>query len=653
MEGGSGVTYAEKRVQRRWLKNTLPEAYLGNTVFWDFLGEDQNQPDPRDETKSKVPAATGEISDYRDPWRVTGAASLAMATGESGQILRLLHLDESSWFWEGYEDVNLGAWDLKPGDREEEAYWCQGAAAITGIKYFTHHTLHAPLRWLIVQKELSTTILSPIYHSVPVAYSNAALEGRSASRIDPNELLSFSLKHTEGRAHVDVDINPPHRDLPLQVAIIDDHGGWSIWNVTGDLHTATGTLRPTLYRRGVFWEGLPDEQRGGFGLLWYHPPPGFAQRTTGSDDMENAAALLGVASVLPRRSRTLLMWNYTTIQVLNADVGHIASYVAITQRSLNKDKILQVQPNPSDPSQALVLTTHSMLCLDICPGGENAQAEPQVTHAYLHDHPGNPTLQFSASSCMRDRSAALVLIYPKDGPRVSIFWFYRGARGGPGQFSHQLQYFRREDGPELNSFPTLCALPMRMASYNKKAAHGPGSMYRDLNVEFHQVVFIGRRQSMGYWTCATVNRGADKLLAPEPWTTVRGPEDRNPAVVKQIKRRAAYVNYMADKFVVPDALEDADSLAAPQGEWEIWDENPWLEFEPLPTVKRQILVKRRFYPHVALEAYRALLSGVEPLRVGSLETIRQMLDAGLRLEGVPRRSLSVLWYGMVRDTSRG
>lgn len=644
MEGGSGLTYSEKRVQRRWLKNTLPEAYLGNTALWDFLSEDQNQPDPQDATKPKVPAAAGEISDYRDPWRVTGAASLAMATGEGGQILRLLHLDESPWFWEGYDNVALCAWDLKPGDREEEAYWCQGAAPITGIKYFTHISLHAPLRWLIVQKELSTTIMSPIYHSVPVAYSNAALEGRSASRVDPNELLSFTLEHTEGRAHVDVDINPPHRNLPLQVAIIDDHGGWSIWNVTGDLHATTGAPRHTLYRRGAFWEHLPDGQRGGFGILWYHPPfevndTGFVQHTTGGDDPENVTALSSIASVLPRRSRTLLMWNYTTIQTLNTDVGSVFSHVAITQRSLNKEKILQVRPNPSDLSQALVLTTHSILCLDICPEGENAQAEPKIVQAYLHDHPGNPTLQFSVSSCMRDRNAALVLIYPKDGARVSVFWFYRGVKGSLDQFSHQLQYFRREDDPELDSFPTLCVLPMRIASYNKKADYGPGSMYRDHSVEFHQIVSICRRQSMGYWTCATVNRGTDKLLAPEPWSKAWGSEERSPAMMKQIKRRAAYVKYMADKFVVPDALEDVDSLVAPQHEGEIRDENPWLEFEPLPTVRRQILVKRSFYPHVALEAYRALLSVGATLRSESLEAVQQMLNAGLRLEVVPRRSM--------------
>lgn len=634
------MTYSEKRVQRRWLKNTLPEAYLGNTVFWDFLSDDRNQMNPRDATESKVPAAAGEISDCRDPWRVTGAASLAMAAGESGQILRLLHLDESPWFWEGYEDVSLGAWDLKPGDREEEAYWCQSAAAITRIKYFTHLAFRAPLRWLIVQKELSTTILSPVYHSVPVAYSNAALEGRSASRIDPNELLSFTLEHTEGRPHVDVDINPPHRDLPLQVALIDDHGGWSIWNVTGDLHSTSGTLRTTLYMRGTFWEDLSDEQKGDFGILWYHPPPDLdGQEISDDKDPENVNTVFGATPVLPRRSHTVLMWSCTTIQVLNVEAGSIFSYLAITQRSLNKDKILQVLSNPLNPSQALVLTTHSMLCLDICPEGEDAQVEPHIVHAYFHDHPGDPTLQLSVSSCLGDRNAAFVLIYPRDGPQVSIFWFYAGVNGSLGQFSHQLQYFRRGDSLEPDAPHTLSILPMRLASYKKSAAHGPGSTYRDLNIEFHQVVSVGRRQGMGYWTCATVDRGADKILAPEPWTTAWGPEERNPAVVRQIKRRVAYVNYMAEKFVVPDALENVDSMVARHGEGETGDESPWLEFEPPPSVKRQILAKRRFYPHVALEAYRAQLTRGTVLRSESLEAVRQMLHVGLRLEGVPRRSL--------------
>lgn len=644
MENEDYVTYEEKRVQERWLKNTLPEAFLGNTVFPDLLTEGQDQPEPQTpiKSKSKARAAAGEISDWRDPWRVTGAASLAMATGEGGQILRLLRLYESPWLWDDQEDVSLGTWDLRPGDREEEAYWCRDAAPITRIKYFTHLALGVPFRWLIVQKESSTTILSPVYHPVPVSYSNAALEDRPASRVDPNEVLSFTLEHTEGRSHVDVDINPARRDAPLQVAIIDDHGGWSIWNVSGELSSvASPTLRPTLYRRGTFWEDIPDEQRRGFGLLWYHPPPDdFGYDPRGDEDPENIAALPGVTSVLAGRSHTLMMWNHSTIQVLDTDAGSVCAYVAITQRTEKKEAILQIQSNPADPSQALVLTTHSVICLDICPLGEYERASPHVLHAYHHDHPRNPTLELSASTSAVDGNAAFVLVYTKDSPRASIFWFYGATGNSIERYSYQLQYFRR-DGPENTDAHSLCVLPMKLSTYKKKAPRGTGSMYRRLDLEFQQIVSVGTRQSLGFWLCSTAKRRTGKILSPEPWRPTewgRGVE-RSPQEAEQIKRRLAYVHHMTEKLVVPDPLEDINALVTTQWGEEGKDENSWLEFEPLPSVKREILIKRRFYPHVVLEAYRDTLSEGRTLRNESLEAVRLMLGAGLRAEGVPRRSL--------------
>ena len=644
MEPANEVTYAEKRVQERWLRNTLPEAALGNTPIFELLGDSQHQPNPRGATQQNVPAAAGEISDYRNPWRLTSAPSLAMAAGEGGQILRILRLSEYPWLWTDHDDVALRTWDLKPADREEEAFWCQGAAPITRIKYFTHLESYAPLRWLIVQTQSSTTILSPVYHSVPVAYLNAALDDRPVSRIDPNEILSFTLKHTKGRRHIDVSINPPSHDSPLQVALIDGHGGWSIWNVSGDLTTTNSSPKPTLFKRGNFWDNLPDEERGGFGILWYRslskdrsssPGQGFAS----NEDLGGFAGFSSTAIDLPRHSHTLLLWNHSTIQVLDASTGSVYSYIAITQRSPKKERILQIQSNPSDPSQALVLTTHSMMCLDICPGGEHERETPHIVHAYLHDHPGDPTLQFSASRSAKDSNAAFVLIFPKDGPRVSIFWFYGSGDGKLGQFSHQLQFLRQEDSNELDSLRTLCVLPMRLAPYRTESSSGPGSMYRYLDIEFQQIVSIGRRQSLGYWISATVTRGADEILSPEPWKSSGREGERDPAEVEQIKRRVAYLNYMADKFVVADCFEDVDVFVAPRKSEDTQVEDSFLEFEPLPSVKREILIKRRFHPYVALEAYRALFAQPGMLRRESLEVVRQMLQAGLRSQQIPRRSL--------------
>ncbi|SPO03884.1 uncharacterized protein DNG_06567 [Cephalotrichum gorgonifer] len=572
-----------------------------------------------------------------------------MVTGEGGQILRILRLDESSWLWDENKDVTLGALDLKPGDREEEAYWCRDAAPITRIKYFTHLPPAAPLRWLVVQTASTTTILSPVYHSVPVSYSHSALGQLPPSRVDPNEVLTMTLEHTAGRSHVDVDINPPSPDTPLQIAVIDDHGGWSVWNVKGDMTPVVGSPpRLTLHKRGTFWEVVPEEQRRGFGILWYRPPrdPGgslFAQRST-DDDKHKGITHPGLAPVLAERSHTLLIWNYTTIQVVNTNTGAAIGHIPITQRSEDKEIILQVRSNPSDPSQALVLTTHSILLLNICPAGEDSPDEgPSIIHAFLHDHPGNPTLQLSVSRSLVDNGTSFGLIFPSDGPRASVFWFYGATDSGLGQFSHQVQYLRRDESPELDSLHTLCILPMRLSTYHKNAPRGPGAMYRHLNVEFHQVVSLGRRQSMGYWICATAKRGIGDILAPEPRKPIGADADPrgNPQVTKQVKRRLAYTRYMDDKFVVPDSFEDVEGLVRPQAGGEArGSSDTWVDFTPLPSVQREVLLRRRFYPHVVLELYRELLStGGKALRTKSLEVVRQMLQEGLESDENPRRSL--------------
>ncbi|CAI4218191.1 unnamed protein product [Parascedosporium putredinis] len=504
------LLYEAKRMQGRWLKNAFPEVAMGDPYVSSLLAE-----------AAVDPALTGDLPSYR-PQVVAGEISrleswpqglpavpvpvLAMTTGEGGQILRLMRITDSFWTWGSDADVALQMWSPKPDDQEDESYWCRSAAPITHVKFAHHMGKTAPLRWLIVQKDTSTTILSPTYHSVPVAYQDSALE-----------------------------------ELPL--AIIDTLGYWSIWNIKISTVSSKIHAQATLYKRGhPSWD--TPLHGGEFGTLWYHPPPleewDFSQQAP-----ENPTEDIGIGGAVP--------------YLLDTDRNFVFAAVPITARSASQETILDVVPNPADLSQVFVLTTASLICLDICPSGEIArEVQPEIIQAFLHGHPKNMTLRMSAT-CMpniADGGSIMIIIFPCKSSQVDIFWFYGTPDSpSPGQCSYQTLDLEGEQDTELDNLRELVVLPLDISRGKQPIGSEMEALFDESELQFHQLISYGRRQSLGYWICLTAKRGLYEVTAP----TARSEKEIKKHESLLAKRRTRYLNYMGDKFAVPDALTNPET----------------------------------------------------------------------------------------------
>ena len=156
---------------------------MGNPALQGFLEESMDRfQKVEGEASDRPMIAIGQMTNVRDPSRVSGALVLAVATGESGELLRLARIDESKWQWEQNRDVGLQLSVIDPDDLEEEAIWASDGLPISQIKFATSLSRYDSVRWLMVQKQTSTTVLQPEYHKVPVSQrqSNDLSVGRAS-----------------------------------------------------------------------------------------------------------------------------------------------------------------------------------------------------------------------------------------------------------------------------------------------------------------------------------------------------------------------------------------------------------------------------------------------------------------------------------------
>ncbi|XP_044723931.1 RNA polymerase i-specific transcription-initiation factor domain-containing protein [Hirsutella rhossiliensis] len=249
----SSQLWRERQLQRRWLLNTHPEAFMGNQSFQGYLKEDMERFRRAEETIRRRPLlAVGLMSDLRDARAPKAMSLLAVAAGESGEQLRLTRMDETQWQWGAETEAVLHLSVIDSDYKEEEALWATDAVPISQVKAATYSSPSNSVRWLLVQKPTWTAILQPEYHPYHVPDDDAAGDPthQRASYINPNPLLTLHHHQTGGNAHSDVSFNPPALKRPPQLAVLDECGYWTIWNVSGTWKIDKKTLRLSQYKCG-------------------------------------------------------------------------------------------------------------------------------------------------------------------------------------------------------------------------------------------------------------------------------------------------------------------------------------------------------------------------------------------------------------------
>lgn len=386
--------------------------------------------------------AVGDITDTSDPSRLAALSVMACATGESGELLRLVRIHDTQWQWEGDTLCTLHVPTVDLEDFEDEAIWTSDGLPISQIKFAARTVEHNTLRYIIVQRETSTVILQPQYRKIPVL-EKATYHSLSTgvSRIDPNPIISLTHHQTGGNAHSDVVFIPGLSGTPRQLCIIDECGYWTLWNMTGVLGTGRNTTRLELVKAGHIIEGPLDEippvsphpaQKYGAVLVGAEPDP---------DSWSLSDADTKTHGLFANLKQQLLVYNserWTLFDLLTGEMR--PSIVDWSSRKSKFGSIIDVQLSPVDPNHVFILTTKFVVWVDIFSYSEYTMTQRPVillTCAYRSTQGLEVKMTVCRSSSSNGNDTdAMVLLYNSLDRQLHSFIF-RLSPQNPPQFHLQ------------------------------------------------------------------------------------------------------------------------------------------------------------------------------------------------------------------------
>ncbi|KAM0272579.1 hypothetical protein ACHAQH_008637 [Verticillium albo-atrum] len=559
------ISWDLQKQQKRWLAGSHPEAFTGMS---DLLSDLMCEANDATLSANQPLFAIGQMANLTDPRRPRVKPVIAMAAGESGELLRLAALNDSTWRWGDHQSPALHQLHLDADDADEVAHWAQDDSPISQVKAALNLAGHDSSRYIIVQKKLSTTVLMPQYRTIPVAREHSGVgENRERpSRIDPKPVMMLSSRDTGGRPHADVAFCPGSEGKPELLAMIDDYGYWYVWEMQGRIKATRGEFEAGLRFHGHIEQGILDNiptpsdtttAAAPHGILWIGAPE--------ADWNHWDAALMASADsggIPPRaspRATTLLAWSQS--QLVLVDLRLVASAILdIPLQKTRKDLILDVKQNPANQRQVFVLTTTSLVWIEIFPQG--AAGEPlsgtkiHMSCAHLRSA-NNRFLKLRVHhgwSSLGD-DASLVCIHSSRNPDIDVYTFSTHEATGLPQFQHHIVRVpgigQGDDENELE-MQTFCLAPATLAT--PTTSTGPGAVHADRDDHFWQLFVLNQDLGLKCSTVVATCCALDDVRLPNK-LRVTG---RKRKVVSQ--RRTAFIQQLADVFVVPDAFGEMDDL---------------------------------------------------------------------------------------------
>ncbi|KAH6645783.1 RNA polymerase I-specific transcription-initiation factor-domain-containing protein [Truncatella angustata] len=352
-------TWHEIRKQKTWLLKSHPEAVLGNSELGELLAVGSSSGQTAQTSSWQLTQfAAGEMTDTSNGQEVIGAPLIAMAAGSAGDVLRIVRPVSNIWQLDNDGKANV---HLLEHAQHQETLWTKDIGTIQRIRAIVSTRKFEPVRWLAVQREFGTSVFRPEYQKVPVVSETfSATEPQAPSYIAPNLLFTIPKSQTGCNLHCDVAFNPGARSKPAQLAIIDEGGNWSIWDVTGTRKRTYKQPRAHLTKCGSILDGIlarlprkhtPNPQ--------WHKVLWLGHSSVHDDDFdEESPSGSKPASVFPslERSSTLLLCNQKMLRLLDVDLEEfLPDLRVITDGS--KDLILDVQLDSQDPRYFYVTTT--------------------------------------------------------------------------------------------------------------------------------------------------------------------------------------------------------------------------------------------------------------------------------------------------------
>ncbi|KAK2592744.1 hypothetical protein QQS21_009548 [Conoideocrella luteorostrata] len=558
----SAKSWRERNIQQRWLSNSHPEALIGGAdAFSDFLKEDMNRFEKTDDFQDDGPLlAVGEMTDWSIPSIPKGTPLLAVATGESGEKLRLAKVDESIWQWDGHRDASLHLSVVDPMFRDEETIWCGDGLPISKIRFATANRQTNSIRWLLVQTNTSVTILQPEYHRVLKPGSNAGPSSslvQAPSYIASNPLITLHHHQTGGNELSDVCFNPPSPGSPPRIDVIDQCGFWSVWSIMGAGHGGNKTLRLSLYKCGHITDGiLVSLPHGSINPVRRHGMIRIG-RTEYDENRNVSAKREKNMKRTPRPSQLVLMWNSQQILLLDLDTESLLRKIDIPGQSKRKqDLILDIQESPVNENHVFVLTTRQVVWLDVLPCHEDSETilSPRILLSCSLVGFDNEDAKMSiCRASEHDSDGCMVFVHSPRIDQLTVYWFsFAPDVQLPQWHRHITSLSGGEEEVPLRKTQLIRAQPAKLEIVTATAKTGPGTEYAQKNIKFYQLTTLGEDLSVRYCVCTSSVETAAEVNLPTfrvGWTQL---EQRK----RWKKKRTRLLKHMADTFVTPDGMTD-------------------------------------------------------------------------------------------------
>ena len=535
--------------QRNALLRHYPEALFGDMDTASVLAEEiRNLREPAQPLAASTTRliATGEISDLSETTVVTGHPVLATAAGQLGDTLRLVSLVKQPWTWTQEEvAIELNA----PGLRFEKE-WFQDRTPISCIKFALDLKRQDPIRWLIVQKASSTTIYEPELRAIATeTVDSTVAESCGPLKLFANPLCTVQRDQTGGGSQSDVAFTSVSGEVP-QLAIIDEYGYWSLWDIAGRKGVGRPrSLKLTMRVQGNIYSGaIPrfpssvEEGKGGHTLLLLSAKNQHLARRRSRDGSDLPSEMVDQDSPRP----FLLMSSRDGVYQHDIDTG--VSKRALEDFLDNSPPVLDIAKSNLDPSEAFILTDKNLIWVA---AGENKRKDVALDVLVSCPHRkerGDSALRLEVSpgTYVNGQKGCFVCIRSNEDTQLTIFWFVRSKSLGA--------QYRREviDLRAPSRFIGMSMLPV--ARGNRKADAGLALALAEAKARFFQILLLSDDLDVNSALCVWSDDSDLRVRPPDMQVNSDLEESR--------RERLELLSDLSDRFQGLKTV-DEDNIASP------------------------------------------------------------------------------------------
>ncbi|KAF3011490.1 hypothetical protein E8E14_007125 [Neopestalotiopsis sp. 37M] len=421
-------SFHENRKQQKWLVKNHPEAALGNDELRHMLADEgPSSNKPHMPSWELTQFAVGEMTDTMNGQKPIGAPLIAMATGSAGDILRFTRPSAKQW----HIGSNGTIGSLLEPDNHQETLWSKDIGTIRRIKAIVNTKRFEPVRWLVVQRESVTSVFRPEYQRIPVVSETFSGTGpQYPSYIAPNLLFKISSRDTGLNPHCDAAFNPGIKSKRPQLAIVDEGGEWTVWDISGTRNrtykhprthlSVCGNIRTGVHPRP---STIPTTQSQWHRIFWVG-----GSEPNDEDYSDEDAPVLGSTTEFPplERSSILLLCNPKSLRLMNTEKNEFLPDLRLFSDT-SKDVILDVQVDQQDRRYFYVATTSRIFVVtvntSIDPASEVATEEASIVHSFPHLRSKLDKLKMTITSeplTKPDRNA-LIFLYSEHSDWHDVF----------------------------------------------------------------------------------------------------------------------------------------------------------------------------------------------------------------------------------------